>query len=1030
MLTSPKVLEKLKALQEHYRKLRYKRVAELPAEMASTFEHFRQAPEKLPWEPVTAPLRWGESWLTAWFRTEAFIPEEADGRPLFLDAATGGQEALLFLDGKPWGTFNPYHSHVLLTPEAAAGERLRIEVEAYAGHSFPSTMPNDAPVVVEKDGLRHEGIFLALERETVTQFLMDLEALLKLHEALDPNSLRKAEIHRGLERVWAAVPAFPSEVPEEAYLPALSRGRELMAPLLSSRNGPTMPAVDVVAHSHIDTAWLWPIAETRRKCARTFSSMLNLMERYPEVIFLQSAPCHTDMVRRDYPELFERVREAVRSGRWEPNGGCWIEPDCNLTGGEALIRQFLHGIRWTREQFGYSSDTLWQPDVFGYSAALPQILRGCNIRFFCTTKMAWNDTTRFPYDTFTWQGIDGTEVLTHLNTIPQGIDPKVVVENWNWAQHKDSETRRLGAYGWGDGGGGPTCEDMEQVRRMEDLEGCPRTRHTTLTGFMENLEKAERPWPRWAGELYLELHRGTLTSIAGIKRGNRRAELRLREAEFLHSLARLAGEEYPAARLHELWEETLVNQFHDILPGSSIARVNDEALESYAGIERGCAELQATAMERLCGAAASERTRAVLFNSLNWERMADITIPLEADEHLRPVEPACAAQELEDLDGARQLILSGAPLKALGFTTFSFERASPEGNSPFKFRGDRLETPHALVKFDEAGRITSCVLRENGLDAVAPGGTLNCLYGGEDVPAVWDNWDIDSDQQLRMAPEEGLVSRDVVADGPAQFRIRSEFRIGRASTLRQDMIFHAASPMITFDTRVDWREKHYLLKAGFDINVLAESARHEIQYGHVQRPTHRNYPQDRARFEVCAHKWTDLSDNSFGAAVLNDCKYGVSVEGRSVRLSLLKAGTHPDERGDNGAHRFVYAFLPHAGGWSVSGVVRPAYEVNVEPRLHWAGKLRRTPAVPLQLAASETVILEAMKWAGNGGGLILRLYEAGHGRGEAALQFAKAVSSVSETNMLEEEPRIIAREAREAALRFRPFEIKTVRVEF
>ncbi len=1030
MLVSAKVLEKLEALLKHYEALRSERLAELPAEMTETFEHFRSVPGHLAWGRVKPPHHWGEDWLTVWFRAKAEVPEQAAGVPLFIEARTGALEAMLFLNGQPWGVLNESRHHVLLTPEAAPGTQLEIAVEGYAGHSFPGAMPNEEPIVVKKKGRTFEGLFLARERNDVSGFCFDLQTLLRLERVLEKDSLRKATILRTLEQVWATVPAFPQEAGEAEYLPAVRRASELMAPLLAQRNGPTTPEIAVVAHSHLDTAWLWPVAETRRKAARTFSSVINLLEQYPEVIFLQSAPCHAEMVRQDYPALFERLREKVREGRWEPNGGCWIEPDCNLTGGEALIRQFLTGIRWTREHLGYSPDTLWQPDVFGYSAALPQILRGCGIRFFCTTKMAWNDTTRFPYDTFRWQGIDGSSVLTHLNTTPWVMDPAVAVEDWKRSQHKDSEERRLIAYGLGDGGGGPTADDMERIRRMEDLEGCPRTRHTTLSEFMEGLESSPRPWPKWVGELYLELHRGTLTSIGGIKRGNRKSELGLREAEFLHALAKAQGAPYPAERFAELWKELLVNQFHDILPGSSIGRVNDEALESFERLREGYTELQQEAMERLTGPAARDRARAVLFNSLNWERTSDVEIPLLPGEEMRPVDPALQGQIYEDLDGTRKLAVAGARLQPLGFTMLSFEKRAPEGASPFIHAKDELETPHLTVRFDKAGRIVSCVLKESGMEAVAEGGALNGFLGGEDVPALWDNWDIDADQELRMKPEDRLLSSEVISDGPAQFRVRSEYRIGRDSYLRQDMVLHATSPLIEFDTRVDWREKHYLLKAGFDINVLAETARHEIQYGHVQRPTHRNYPQDRARFEVCAHKWTDLSDAAFGCAILNDCKYGVAVRDNAVRLTLLKAGTHPDPRGDEGLHRFVYAFLPHAGGFSVPSVVRPAFELNVKPPLHWAGQNRLTPAVPLRVTGSESVMLETMKWSEDGRAMVLRLYEAGHGVARAALQFAKPVKSVSETNMLEEDSREIAAGTREAPLRFRPFEIKTVRVQF
>jgi alpha-mannosidase len=1027
MLTSDKIIAKLWHVVNVYGQLRFERVAAFEVEMVETLDRRTSEPQDLAWAPAPIGTRWGGNFVTAWFRGRVAIPDACAGRRTFLHFP-GGRETMLFVDGVPRGVFDSNHHHVLLAADGEAGRAYHVAFEAYSGQSFPDVMPRDKPVIIPEKGRTFEGAWVTLEREDVSAFVFDLRTLLGLHKALDEHAMRRAEIQRALQDVHTAIRAFPDEHDEADWRPRLARAREVMRPLLARKNSATVMDMRIVAHSHIDTAWLWPVAETRRKCARTFSSMVNLLGQYPEVIFLQSAPCHAEFVREDYPELFRHVQAMVAAGRWEPNGGCWIEPDCNLTGGEALVRQFLVGIRWTRKHYnGYSSDTLWQPDVFGYSAALPQILQGCGIKYFYTTKMSWNDTTRFPYDTFVWRGIDGTSVVTHLNSLPQQLDPEFVMDQWRWSQHKDGEFGRLLSYGHGDGGGGPRHEDMELARRMEDLEGLPRVKHSTISAFMQEIEERLPKLPVWVGELYLELHRGTLTSIAPIKRGNRLGEIALRDAEALASMAALAGKaDYPRERFDALWRVLLTNQFHDILPGTSVKEANDVAIRELQETVASAREVARNSLAALAGTSNGNTVDRMVFNSLSWTRVSEIELA-GIEEGWRPADERMLAQRITTLDGEERVVLLGQSLPPMGASLVRFERGNMGGGSPFHLKDDTLQTPHATIRFDQAGRIVSCVMKGADRDIVRPGGALNTLWVGEDVPLVWDNWDIDSEQELFMRAETRLVSREVVADGPLQFRLRSEYRIGERSTLRQDMVFHAMTPRIDFETRVEWNEKHVLLKAGFELDILADTARHEIQYGHAERATHRNYPNDRARFEVCAHKWTDLSENGFGVALLNDCKYGVSVHHSDVRLSLLKSGTHPDPRGDAGHHVFKYALLPHDGGFSVENVVRPAYEFNIAPVAVPAPHDAQGLASLLTVDAAN-VIVESVKLAEDGKDLVVRLYEASRCGTHARIEFGSAVKWVEETNMLEENGRRLELETGAVRVTFRPFEIKTLKV--
>lgn len=1037
MLTNAKTLRKLKAIEARYATLRYEKIAEIPLEMWETAAHFRREPtaaDGAQWRPVKAGDTWGFDFGTAWFRGDVDIPAAAAGEPLFLHALLGQDkpepnQILLFVDGRPHGVLDFMHHYVRVTPGAPAGTRLHIALEAYASHSYPKVWPDEEPVVITPGCRTIDRLELHRERRDVTQFVYDLRTLRQLAEKLPEHSLRRNRVAAVLEQVFAVVDAKPVEAGIASWRPRLQRALALMQPQLALRNGPTTPEFGLVGHSHIDTAWLWPIAETHRKSARTFSSVLNLLDQYPEMVFIQSAPYHLEMVRRQYPDIFERVVKAYHAGQWEPNGAVWIEPDCNIPSGESLARQLLHGQRATREWFGYTSDTLWQPDVFGYSAALPQILAQAGVRYFCTTKMSWNDTTRFPYDTFHWQGIDGTRLLAHFNTIHAEPEPEWLIANWEkQVQHKDVQDRHLAGIGWGDGGGGPTEALLEMARRTADLEGCPRVRHTSVSAFMRGIERDLDRLPTYVGELYLELHRGTLTSIAGIKRGNRKTEIALREAEYLAVRAGLAARApYPAAALDTLWKDFLVKQFHDILPGTSIAVVHDEALADFARYERETAALAAGALDAFHPAGGDA---LALSNSLSWARSRDISVPATVTDRV-PTDPSVVWQRIEHPDGTRSLALSGLTIPPLASVVLpladSPAKASPAATVPYHFAGDVVTTPHHRVRFDAVGRIASLVTLADGREWVRPGGLFNNLLLGEDVPEFWDNWDIDADQELKLEEQTRLESSEVSALGPLQCRIRRVYTIGAASRLVQDVILHTDHARIDFETIVDWHEKYRLLKVGFDINVMADSARYEIQFGHVERPTHRNLPEDRARFEVAHHRWADLSDNGSGVALLNDCKYGIGVRGSSMRLSLLKSGLHPDPRGDEGTHRFTYAVLPHGAPFSVESVVRPAAELNI-PVVGRSTTMAVAGLESLLTIDAPNVIVEAIKGAEDGRGYIVRLYEAGRRSTRATLTPGHPVVAIEEVNLLEEKQRDAELRAGAVVMDLRPFEIRSLRI--
>jgi len=1031
----PKVEQRVRQYLDHLEKNAYRNIAELEFEMFETDKTYRAPPENAEWKKIETPSPWGKEWTCVWFRAKYSAP--GGGGPLFL-SVTPNADSLAFIDGKPVGAFNPYHGKIRID---ADGKEHTLHVEAYSGHYFTGCGPFEGKSVYINLGKSipdfpntFNGGALLQRYSSVHSLFYDIRALFETAKIADANSLRKARILKGLSHALAGISlnAQGEELEKQAAAAAAQ-----LAPLLALKNSPSTPAVHLTGHAHLDHAWLWHIGETERKAARTFVNMARFAREYPEFIFIQSQPCQLEIVKNEYPEVFADILEAYKNGNWEPNGGMWVEADCNVTSGESLVRQFLVGKKVNKELLGYEADTLWLPDVFGYAAALPQILAGCRIKYFVTSKINWNDTTRFPYETFIWRGIDGSGVKTHfLSTLGpgQGYNGRVVPEElaavWNTVQHKEVQSACVKPIGEGDGGGGTLRADLEMARRLGDLEGSPRAAWKTVSSALDEIfsEGDNGSFPEWRGELYLELHRGTYTTQSRTKRNNRLLELALRNAEFLCAFSALDGGEYPHEALLDCWKRTLTNQFHDIIPGSSIGRVYAEAEEESAAMLARLSGISSEAKRRL--AASDKGAQVFVFNDLSWESKNSVHIPGEitanalqgADGAVYPV------QHYTDIDGnAQALCRPSAP--SLGWARYTAV-AEVNAPSPFTWSDKTLETPFYRMAFDGSGRITSLFDKRQQRETVASGGAFNALISAEDVPVFWDAWDIDADWTKHIKQETRLGSMTVVSDGPVCFRLRFTYEVGDASRLVQDMVCYADDPRIDFETKVSWQEKWRLLKVQFDTAVDTPRVRCEVQYGHIWRNTHRNLMQDRAMFEICAHKWISLEEEGGGIALLNDCKYGHDVEGGRMRLSLLRSPIAPDPEADRGEHYFTYSLLPFAGSFGGSGVIRSAYELN-SPATALAGA--ETTAVGRSLCAVDgnAVIVECVKAPENGGSgeLVLRLYESLGGPCRTLLRFERELRSACETDMLEDNPKALAAQGKELALEFRPFEIKTVRVQ-
>ena len=1037
----PKVIEKLGRRIEKLKQWRYAHVSEVALEMAETSEHFRKPPVALQYVPAPVGATWGKHWHTTWFRGRIEVPRRCKGRRVFYRHLSH-TDKLLWLDGEAFAGMNHGHEEVLIHRSARGGESHDIYVEAYTGHPIPGMDPFDGAMYTHQFTERDPGVepplpleasALLYEREHASALYYDADILYRTACMLDEHSLRRAHVLHALNEALSLVPL--TWVDEGTLEASAAQARKILAPEMALKNGPTTPSVGIVGHCHIDIGWLWPVKESIRKAAKSFSTILNLMDDYPDFRFQQSQPWLYDVIETHYPDLLTKIKKRVKEGRWEPNGGMWVEADCNVTGGESLVRQFLEGRKKTKALFGYAADTLWLPDVFGYSAALPQILQKCGIRNFVTSKINWGDTNRFPYDTFDWEGIDGSRIFTHyINMMGEfmgynaSVHPESSQHVWSRVQHKEVQDATLSSVGWGDGGGGPSREMCESAQRMKDLEGCPKTTWVNVSKFLDELRDAPSQVPVWVGELYLEYHRGTYTTQARTKRYNRKLELLLREVELLATMAQAHGGAYPAQALEGHWRTLLTNQFHDIIPGTSIRSVYEVAEEEYRAMDVALRELRDSALATIGDQLLpdSEGQGHLVTNALSWPREDLVYLPDAAGMGACDSEGRALTCQPTD-KGLTVLTRTGS----LSVTSIALRGRDGEVASPFAYSGKGLETPYYTIAFDRSGGISRLFDKDARREVVKDGLSLNRFYTAEDMPLFWDAWDIDRYYRDHMVTADTLISRKLVADGPLFLTIQAVWRVGQASTLTQDLTVYQHTRRIDFATHLDWQEEHTLLKVGFGLDIHSAQIRSEIQFGHVLRNTHDNTSWDRAQFESCAHKWVDLSEGNYGVALLNDCKYGYDTLDDQVSLTLMKSPRAPDEKADIGEHRFTYALFPHEGPFTAETVVREAYALNapleVAPHQGTTGTLR---AVDFCKVSDPNVVVEAVKKAEADDAVIVRLYEAGNSRGDVTVSFGRPVKKVYTCNLMEEETEAIKARNDDVTLSMMPFEIKTLMVYF
>ena len=1006
-----------------------------------------ETPERLPFaeaikndfKPVKGGHRWGKPWQTSWFRLRFEIPQNFKGEQISLLFDCEGESIIFNNDGTVLQGLDTNRKEHVLVDKAKGGEKFELYVETGANCPFGGFVKR----------IMHQPQLAITVRE-VWECYYDIECLYEIIQdkntvtgwasigayGLPEDSTRRAQI---VFNAAKAVDLFDyTDLSVAGLRKSAKRVRKALKPLYDKPANASEQTIACMGHAHIDVAWLWPLAETRRKCGRSFSNVLEILDRYPEFVFCQSQPQLYEYTKENYPDIYERIKQKVKTGQWVPTGCAWVEMDCNITGGESLVRQILFGTRFFREEFNHETACLWLPDVFGYAASLPQILKRSGIDNFLTQKISWNQFTTFPHHSFYWEGIDGSEVLSHFlpaNDYNTDLHGARMIHAARKYKQKDRSSIHGALFGFGDGGGGPTKQMAERIRRFSDLEGVPKHEPMSPAKFFERLENESTDLPKWVGELYLELHRGTLTSQAYNKKFNRQSELTLRNAEMIEALNMTAGGQYRQQELNDAWKLVLLNQFHDIIPGSSIDLVYQDSDNDYAEVLKTANEVTNTALETYAESVdtTGEGKPVVVYNSLSWDRtdVASAKVKgLRKDRQYVAVE--CDGYQVPAQVGFDGNIRFAATIPSTGHAVNHILPASDDAPKakPVKATAKLLENELVKIKFDAKGRITSFYDKEADREVIAPGQVANQFIGFEDKPACWEAWDIDIYYNEKILHQDGkLISAEVIEQGPVRSVIRF-IREFSKSTITQDVILAADTKRLDFDTKVEWGdESKILLKVAFPVDVHADKARFEIQYGNVERPTHWNMPQDFARFEVAAQKWCDLSEYGYGVALLNDCKYGHDIKGNIMRISLLRATKHPDKTADvNKTHTFKYSMLPHLGDYT-NGVVQEAYEMNVlnlavETEASQGDRPCYESAFMLD---DDSVIIESIKKAEDDNSVIVRLYEAYNSRGVVNLETSLPVKKVIETNLMEVEEQELPVEEGTIELEFTPFQIRTLK---
>ncbi|SDC42394.1 alpha-mannosidase [Pelagirhabdus alkalitolerans] len=937
---------------------------------------------------------------------------------------SAGFESLMFIDQKPFHGVDSNHKEVLLPPDKL-GKPVRLDFRLWSGLE-------GGGVKVEQEHRLNAALIGYLHLPT-DQFYWQMRAiyeLLVLEEETNP------VYYPLVQAVESALKKIDWRNPGSAlFYTSMKEAYTDLSGSLKELNQTHPVKIVSVGHTHIDVAWLWQLKHTREKSARSFSTVLALMEEYPEYLFLQTQPQLYDYLKQDYPDIYANIKRKVAEGQWEVGGGMWLEADCNIPSGESLVRQFLFGYHFLKDEFNVESKYLWLPDVFGYSWALPQILKKSGIDTFMTTKISWSQYNRMPHDTFNWKGIDGTEILTHFITTPDSGDwwyytyngemnPKAVKGMWENYRNKNLNQELLLAYGYGDGGGGVNRDMLEMQKAIKQTPGLPTVETTRADDYFnrlqETVEQTDQYVHTWDGELYLEYHRGTYTSQAEVKKKNRELELKLKHVEWYHTLKTIENKSfdtYPQADINQAWKILLRHQFHDIIPGTSIEEVYQDTREEYEQVEHLLDRALNHDSDYTQGAMA-------IYNDASYDRSSLVFLPnTKGDWISNGNSHVIESQQMAD---GQLLYVKNVP--SMGYIKLNpVEKTNDESGSPFDYDNHVLTTPYYQLTFDEKGQIQELFDLEHRRDVIAPKESGNVLQVFEDKPVRYDAWDIDlyyQQKQYDVELSQPLTLEDM---GPLQVTFSVSYRYNQ-SLIKQYIKLYKHSRRIDFETTVDWQEHQQLLKVSFPVNVRSTEATFDIQYGNVKRPTHWNTSWDHARFESVGHQWADLSEGNYGVALLNDCKYGYDIKEHTMRLSLIKSGIHPDPEADQGTHQFTYALMPHADDWYRGKVDQEAYDLN-QP-LHVKDHAFSDDASKrLFYLDHDRVVIDAVKKAEKEDAVIVRMHEKTGSHVMTQLLSDFAIEQWTEVDLME---RPIQDDVMTGPINamVHPYEIKTFKIWF
>ena len=1023
-----KRIEELKGFRfegDPFRGYRYRDMRELGAFRVKEDYSGKVNPKMPTWKKSDGWLNPGEQWKGRdrylWLEKKLCLPEEWKELPESLEpigvfdfGLTGGGynsgfEAMLYIDGQVYQAVDSNHMEVFFKKEHF-GKELTLTFRLWSG--------------LEGGGKPHEltheyrTAFIGLLDAYADDFYYLSDMMLDAAKSISKDSVEYHELIEALDQAYLFLDW--SEPGSEDFYHSIQVADEWLNQELEKMEKHSQVQISCVGHTHIDTAWLWRLKHTREKVSRSFSSVLQLMERYPEYYFLHTQPQQYAYIKEDFPELYEKIQEKIKEGQWEIDGGMWVEADCNIPSGESLTRQFLQGRKFMVEEFGKEPEYLWLPDVFGYSWALPQILKKSGIHTFMTTKISWNQYNHMPNDTFWWKGIDGSTVLTHFMTTPNPGQPKerfyatynglptaeTMVGTWEKYQDKRVNKELLFAYGYGDGGGGVTRDMLERIRRMDRIPGIPHVKTTKAGDYFRRLQETvqhtKQPLAVWDGEMYLEFHRGTYTSQAYNKKKNRRMEELYRKAEWMTVMNAVAASDLDQAeqeRLTEGWKIILTHQFHDIIPGSSIREVYEDSVINYQKAEAIAEEVIGHFYEK---ALHPEEQVISIINAAAEDRSGMVWIPGKKIDSVM-TESGLPAETQQEENGTW---IYAEHVPAMGVAYLHVQEKASEPKEPLidvteSEDGLTLETPYYRIRLNKDGQISSLYDKEYDCQVLEKGTCGNVLQLFEDKPLNFDAWDIDMFYYQKMEEIGAPVMQKLIENGPLRAVIRQKWEFHK-SCITQDMVVYTKDRRIDFQTHVDWQETQKLLKAAFPVDIRSTYATYDVQYGNVRRPNNSNTSWDRARFETVAHRWVDLSEHGYGVSLLNDCKYGHDIHDNVIRISLLKSATYPDYAADKGEHDFTYSLLPHSGDFVAGRTVQEAFDLN-QPMEAVSGILRLPAEAGRGVVRLDgaNVELDALKKSEDGSCLVLRFHEYAGEKGKVQIRMGFPVKAYVESDLME-----------------------------